>query len=253
LQKEIDWLFREKYQGRATKDFYKDIKKLKQGEPIDYVIGFTEFLGYKIDLSKKPLIPRAETEFWVKTVVEEINQSKNPTSLHSSRQNLRILDIFAGSGCVGIAIIKHIKNSKVDFIDNSINCIEQIKINLELNKINKNRYKIIQSDVFLNIEGKYDFILANPPYIAIRNKNKIQKSVLKYEPHKALFGGKDGIFYIRKFLKEAKNYLKNNGKIYMEFDYVQKKEIEKLIKKYKYSVCKFNKDQYGKWRWVMIK
>lgn len=68
----------------------------------------------------------------------------------------------------------------------------------------------------------------------------------------ALFGGKDGLFYIRKFLKEAKNHLNKNGKIYMEFDYIQKREIERLLKKFSYKNYKFNKDQYNKWRWVEI-
>ncbi|MDP2741072.1 MAG: hypothetical protein Q8O66_00050, partial [bacterium] len=97
-----------------------------------------------------------------------------------------------------------------------------------------------------------------PPYIATRNKNKIQKSVLEFEPKIALFGGKDGFLYIRRFLKEAKNHLRPagdgypDGKIYMEFDCIQKREIEKLIKKIGYRSYKFNKDQYNKWRWVEI-
>ena len=81
----------------------------------------------------------------------------------------------------------------------------------------------------------------------------IQKSVLKYEPKQALFGGKDGLFYIRIFLKEAKNHLNRGGRIYMEFDSSQKKAIEKLFKKFRCSNFKFHEDQYGKWRYVVIK
>jgi len=96
------------------------------------------------------------------------------------------------------------------------------------------------------------FIFANPPYVAIKNKNLVQKSVLEYEPHAALFGGQDGLFYIRKFLRGAKKYLADRGRIFMEFSPEQKGEIEKILKKYNYKNFSFHKDQYGKWRWAMV-
>jgi len=204
-----------------------------EDQPIEYVRGFTNFLGCKIDLSKKPLIPRVETEFWVKKAIQ--NMSYNYKTF--ANRKTRVLDIFAGSGCIGIAVLKHIKNAEVDFAD-----IEDRGVG----------HKTIKSDVFSNIKGKYDFIFANPPYIPTNNKNLIQKSVLKYEPRRALFGGGDGLFYIRKFLKQAKSHLNPAGKIYMEFDPPQKKEIEKLIKKFGYKNYEFHKDQYGKYRYVVI-
>jgi release factor glutamine methyltransferase len=254
MDKQINWLLKEKYKGKPTKQFYKDIERLKKGEPLDYVIGFTEFLGCKIDLSKRPLIPRPETEFWAEKVIEKIRPSADFTLSHNfyTGYKIKILDMFAGSGCIGIAILKHIPNSLCDLADIEANNLKQIKINLKINNIDKKRFKIIKSDVFLNIKGKYDYIFANPPYIAIKNKNIVQKSVLKYEPKKALFGGKDGLFYIKIFLKDAKNYLKEDGVIFMEFSPEQKKEIEKIIKKTGYDNFEFYKDQYNKWRWVIV-
>ena len=255
MDKQINWLLKEKYKGKPTKQFYKDIERLKKGEPLDYVIGFTEFLGCKIDLSKRPLIPRPETEFWAEKVIEKIRPSADFTLSHNfyTGYKIKILDMFAGSGCIGIAILKHIPNSLCDFADIEKNNLKQIKINCDLNRINKKRYKTIKSDIFSGISEKYDYIFANPPYIATILQNRIQKSVLKYEPKKALFGGKDGLFYTKKFLSKAKNHLNKDGKIYMEFDYIQKKEIEKIIKKTGYKNYKFYKDQYNKWRWVSIK
>ena len=247
MEKEINWLLKEKYNNKPSEKFYKDVERLKAGEPVDYVIGFTEFLGCKINLSKKPLIPRQETEYWVGQVLKNLKKGK-------------ALDIFSGSGCIGISILKNIKNIKVDFAEKDKEIIKQIKINLKLNQpsgpkgtpASAWRSKVIESDVFKNVVGKYDYIFANPPYIPKAKIKKIQKSVLKFEPKEALFGGSDGLYYIRKFLKDAKNHLNDGGVIFMEFDPPLKKEIENLIKKNKYSNCKFYKDQYKRWRWVKI-
>jgi len=241
MQKEIGWLLEEKYNNKPSKNFYKDVKRLKAGEPVDYVIGFTNFLDCKIDLSKKPLIPRPETEFWVGKVIDCLRHKIDDRQ----KTVTRVLDIFSGSGCIGIAVLKHIKNSKVDFAD------------IENRVVGR---KTIKSDVFSNIKNKYDFIFANPPYIPTARRNRIQKSVLEFEPKNALFGdlpdgsqGTDGLFYIRKFLSQASSHLKKNGRIFMEFDPPQKKEIEKLFKKFGYQKYEFHKDQFGKCRWIVIK
>jgi release factor glutamine methyltransferase len=250
MQKEIGWLLKEKYNCEPSEKFYKDVERLKFGEPVDYVIGFTEFLGCKIDLFKKTLIPRPETEYWVEKAITEMKDRK-PFGVAQGKI-LHILDMFSGSGCIGVAILKSSPNLLCDFADKDKRAVEQAKINCKINNIDKKRYKVIQSDIFKNVKGKYDYIFANPPYIPTTRKNKIQKPVLKFEPRKALFGGKDGLFYIKRFLKNAGKYLNDNGKIFMEFDSIQKKEIEKVVKKYNYKNCIFNKDQYGKWRWVEI-
>ena len=113
--KDIDVLIREKYNNSLKKkkdysSFKKDVLRLKSGEPLEYVMGFSYFLGCRIDLSLKPLIPRQETEFWVEKAIKRIKTRK---------KSLICLDIFAGSGCIGIALLKHIKASRVDFSENS--------------------------------------------------------------------------------------------------------------------------------------
>lgn len=212
------------------------------------------FLNCKIDQSKKVFRPRIETEFWVGKALNEIGNWKSALrGVHfMSREigNLRVLDIFAGSGCIGIAILKNIKNSRVDFIDVSKRAVEQIKINLKLNNIEKERYRVSQSNLFEKVRNeRYDFIFANPPYVALDRMSEVQKDVLEKEPKLALFAGRDGIFYIEKFLSQVKKYLKPKGMFFMEFDPLQKEKSERILKKNKFHFS-FHKDQFKKYRWL---
>lgn len=198
--------------------------------PEEYKKGFKEFLGIKIDLSKRPLIPRPETEHWVKWF---INQDHG---------KIKCLDLFSGSGCVGVAVLKNIKDSVCHFGEIEDSFLEQIKINCS--DIDSSRYKIIKTDIFSGINEKYDYILANPPYVAINRINEVGSDVLEHEPHIALFSGGDGMETINKFLDEVKNYLNDDGYAIMEFDPQQKEEIKE---------GEFFKDQFGEYRFVIIR
>ncbi len=240
MQKEEHWILQEKYAGKETAGFKKDIERLKAGEPLDFIIGFRTFLDCKIDLSKKPLIPRDETEFWVEEAIEDMKGKKN----------LKVLDIFSGSGNMGVAVMRHITGATVVFAEKDKEALEQIKINAKINKLSKEKYTIVESDVFSNVKGTFDYILANPPYIPRKRKDKIQKSVLEHEPEISLFGGEDGLLYIEEFLSKAQQFLNPQGKLYMEFDSIQKKGIEKLLKRFNYTSYEFHKDQYKKVRYL---
>ncbi len=243
LKRAKKWLLEEKYNNQKTPAYFKDILRIKKGEPLDYVIGFRKFLDCHIDLSCRPLIPREETEYWVEKAIKEIkNNFKN--------RKIKILDIFSGSGCIGIAILKFFPNSKVIFAEKYKRFIGQIKLNLKFNNIKKKRYKIIQSNVFTKIKGRFDFIFANPPYVALKKINLVQKSVLLYEPKKSIFAGEDGLKYIKNFLKDAPQFLKPKGIIYMEFDHYQRKKIEELLKKFGYKNYSFLKDQFKRFRYL---
>ncbi|KKU36163.1 MAG: N5-glutamine S-adenosyl-L-methionine-dependent methyltransferase, partial [Candidatus Azambacteria bacterium GW2011_GWB1_46_27] len=188
----------------------------------------------------------------------------------------------------GIAMLKHVPAVVVDFAEKEKKFLEQIKLNARLNDLSPKRCKFIQSDIFSNIsdvycagaiyveegamgkrsfpkaetlkprgfkesrsdDGGYDYIFANPPYVAETRRAKVQKLVLKWEAPGAIFGGRDGLFYIRKFLKEAEKHLSAGGKIYMEFDSRQKNEIAGILKRLGYGNVNFYKDQYGRWRYL---
>ena len=223
-------------------------------------VAFKIFNGAKIDISKFPVLPREETKFWVKKTIKELRTfqlhlknlgSSLRSELKKEKKKLKVLDLFSGTGCIGIAILKNIKNSLVDFGDIDDGALEQIKINLKINKINPKRTRIIRTDIFSKIRGKYDLILANPPYVAKERLNEVQFLVKENEPKVAWYGGERGMVYILKFLKKAKNFLKKSGIIYFEFDPLQKKEIEKILKKENYKF-QFFKDQFEKLRYLKI-
>lgn len=218
---------------------------MKSKIPIEYKRGYANFLGCKIDLRFRPMIPRKETAFWVKRVIKDILKKG---------EKFTFLDIFSGSGCIGLSVLKNcskwVKMSVFSDTDESF--VNQAKINLKLNRINPKKYQVIQSDVFQKIRVNFDYIFANPPYVGLDNRHLVQESVLDWEPLIAIFGGEDGLLYIRKFLKDAKKHLNKGGKIYLEFDHLRKAEIEKLLPQLGYKNFKFNKDQFGKWRWVEV-
>jgi release factor glutamine methyltransferase len=213
--------------------------------PTEYKRGYANFLGCRIDLQFRPMIPRKETAFWVKRVIRDISKKG---------EKFTFLDVFSGSGCIGLSVLKNCsKWAKIGiFSDIDESFVKQVKINLKFNKIDPKKYRVIQSDIFKKIHGKFDYIFANPPYVGLDNRHLVQESVLDWEPLVAIFGGDDGLLYIRKFLKGAKKYLNRGGKICLEFDHLRKTEIEKLLPQFRYKGFKFHKDQFKRWRYLVI-
>ncbi len=252
-KKEENWLLNEKYKGKECPEFFEDIKRIENGEPVDYVIGFTVFLGAKIDLSFRPLIPRQETEFWLEKTVREalLPSSEGRRGGGKEGTKIKILDLFAGSGCIGIALLKNLPGITVDFGEKDPNLILQIEKNLAINNIAPERAHAYETDVFFHLPPKkYDYIFANPPYISRNKKERVADSVMKHEPHLALFADDDGLFFIKKLLKESPDFLAPNGKLFIEFDAGQKEKIEERIKESKFK-GEFWKDQFEKWRVIV--
>lgn len=220
------------------------MKNTKINIPREYKRGFSVFLGLKIDLSQRPLIPRPETAFWVKAAIKEMQKEK--------KEKIKCLDLFSGSGCAGLAVLAKVQKAYCDFGDIDPKNIKQIRINIKLNSLENKKPKAIATDIFSKIKRKYDYILANPPYIAKSRLCLIQPSVLAFEPIIALDGKEKGMFFVDKFLEKAEKFLNPNGKIFMEFDFFQKKDLEKSLAKYGWQDYKIYKDQFGKERFVKI-
>lgn len=219
LKQEISWLLRDKYNGVESEEYKQDIKKLESGFPLAYLIGWVPFFGAKIYLDSKPLIPRGETEYLVSNIIQSL-ESKDLS-------DFSILDLCAGSGCIGVALAKKFPQIKVDFAEIDTVHHETIRKNLKENTIEENRVNIFDGSLFQNIADKYDLIITNPPYIDASLK-RVPESVLNYEPHKALFGGDKGMEIIEQILKEYGNHLKENGELYIEHEPEQTEAISKF-------------------------
>ncbi|MCA9353667.1 peptide chain release factor N(5)-glutamine methyltransferase [Candidatus Nomurabacteria bacterium] len=215
LKQEIAWLLRDKYNGIVGEEFEQDTKRLEKGEPLAYVIGWVPFSGTQIYLDSKPLIPRPETEFLVETISKNIPQEKSS-----------VLDLCAGSGCIGIALAKKFPSTNIDFAEIDENHHKTIQKNLKENQI-QNKTNIFGGNLFENIDKKYDIIVTNPPYID-SSLDRVPDSVLNYEPHIALFGGKQGMEIIEKILNEYKNYLNDGGILYLEHEPEQTEIISRF-------------------------
>ncbi len=221
---EENWLLNEKYQGNQTNDFKNDCLELSAGVPLAYLIGYIPFLNCKIWLDSKPLIPRPETEYWVEKVSSEIN------TCHKHRnETIEILDLCAGSGCIGIAIAKNSPYTTVDFIELD-NHQKTIKKNCLENNIPVERFRLFQGDLFSPLsDEKYDYILTNPPYID-KNLNRVDNSVKENEPALALYGGNEGIEIIAKIINESPKHLKQGGQLWIEHEPEQIEAINNLAK-----------------------
>ena len=215
LDQDIHYL--EKYGD--PKIFNENVEKLKQGFPVQYLVGNVDFYGYEFDVNPDVLIPRFETEELVSIVLEEIK--KNPKEIVS------ILDMCTGSGCIGVTLKKEIPSSNVVAVDISPSALKVAKKNAE--KLNA-EVQFIESNLFENVTGKFDVIISNPPYIS--ENEEIEEKVKKYEPSLALFAPNQGLYYYEKILNQSRKYVNHNFLIAFEIGYLQGERIKKLAKQY---------------------
>ena len=195
------------------------INKRSKGEPIAYLLNKKDFWKYEFYVDKGILIPRPDSE----VVVDQI------LKLTNNKDNLRILDIGVGSGCLLISVLKERKNFHGVGIDISKKCIDISNINASKLEIS-NRVKFFKSDVDNFRFGKYDLIVSNPPYIKMLDFNNLKKDVINFEPKLALYGGLDGTSEIRKVIKKSSELIKKNGKFILEIAYDQKNKVIKLLR-----------------------
>jgi len=232
--KEIEYL-KKYYDG----DLDEALNLLNKGIPVQYIVGNVNFYGFTFIVNESVLIPRFETEELVEKTIKYCNSYFN--------KQIDILDIGTGSGCIAITLSKNL-NSRVDAVDISEDALEIAKKNNERNNVTVNFFK---SNIFENVNKKYDLIISNPPYIAY--DEEIMDIVKNNEPNIALYADSDGLYFYEEILKNASNYLNEKSMIAFEIGQSQGEKIKKLVNKYlPNSKILLEKDMQNRDRFIFV-
>lgn len=214
------------------------VMRLLNNEPIQYIIGKTEFYGLPFIVNSNVLIPRPETEELVRWVIEYVGEQKKT-----------IIDICAGSGCIGIALKSNLLQCDVELVELSNGAIEVAKENAARNKV---EVRILEKDILQEeLDAKVDVIVSNPPYVKLSEKELMNKNVLDHEPHLALFvEDNDSLLFYRRIGELGQKYLNEGGVLFFEINEALGCETKQLLEQLNYSNVFVKKDLNGKDRMV---
>lgn len=204
--------------------FESGLKRMLAGEPMNYVLGYSYFFGYKMLTDPAVLIPRYETEELVGLVLSNIDE------YFADREVVTLGDVGTGSGAIAIALKKEEPKLKIWASDISQEALEVAKANALNNEADITLMQGSMLEPFVEAGIKLDVIVSNPPYI--RQDEEIEHSVKDFEPHVALFGGEDGLKFYRMILCKAAQVLNEHGLMFFEMGYDQAENLSKLVKEY---------------------
>lgn len=217
-------------------------KHIKEHMPLQYIFGCVPFLDLNIKVEPQVLIPRDDTAIWCEYVIEKFNTLK--------KEELNILDLCTGTGCIGLAFAKAFVNARVYAVDIDPKAIELAKENAKANKVNN--ISIIESDLFDKIpkDLKFDLILSNPPYLSKQEWMKVDLSVKEWESKTALIASKNGLYLIEKIIKESAIWLRQNKEmkelnlpqLVIEIGHTQLDKVKNILIKNKYKDIESIKD-----------
>jgi len=243
--KESTWLLQEKYGGVPNAAYETDLARLTHGEPLAYVIGWQPFLGLKIYLDSHPLIPRPETEWWTEKLLSKVKDvSEKRVSQRAGARGgdspagedaalfeetpLRFLDLCAGSGAIGCAILRRFPHAQVYFGEINSSHEQTIMRNIRENSLDETRAHVGIGDLFEPFSDlQFDIIATNPPYIP--RDRALDLSVREHEPGEALFAGSDGLDVIRRIAEKLPTYLAPEGQAWVECDISNIEGAQKLF------------------------
>ncbi|MGY8908758.1 MAG: peptide chain release factor N(5)-glutamine methyltransferase [Flavobacteriales bacterium] len=232
----------------------KALERLQNEEPIQYIIGKTEFYSLPFLVDENTLIPRPETEELVEWVLEEVGSWKLEVGSEKlevgAEKSLSILDIGTGSGCIPISLAKNLSKVKISAIDVSVEALKIAKKNATLHNVSIDFFEvdILQAE---KLPQKFNIIISNPPYVRELEKVEIQNNVLQNEPHLALFvSDKNPLIFYDKIADLAKNHLTKNGLLFFEINQYLGKETCDLLEHKGFKNISLKKDLFGNDRMI---
>ncbi len=212
------------------------IERRKAHEPLQHITGEQEFMGLVFEVNENVLVPRQDTE----VLVEE--------AMRCLHDGMSILDMCTGSGCILLSLLKYSNGCKGVGADISPEAVATAKRNAQ--KLQISEASFVESDLFESVEGRYDIIVSNPPYISTGEISDLMEEVKTYEPVLALDGGEDGLFFYRKIIEKAPEYLNGGGYLFFEIGYDQAEAVTDEMKKAGYKEVTAVKDYAGQDRIV---
>ena len=225
------------------------LERLQKEEPIQYILGKTEFYGLPFLVDKNTLIPRPETEELVEWILSEIHEIQG----ENQKTPLAILDIGTGTGCIPITLAKNTVNTVITAIDISAAALCIAKKNALLNSVSVN---FITQDILktTQLPQKYDVIVSNPPYVRELEKVEISANVLANEPHLALFvPDKNPLLFYNKIADLAKQQLNESGILFFEINQYLGKETVKMLEEKGFQNIQLKKDLFGNDRMLLCR
>ena len=231
--------YTEQLTGYQTDKKDEILKRRLERYPLQYILGFWDFYGRRFSVGTGVLIPRQDTETVIETCLEKISGIKAP----------QILDLCAGTGCIGITLAAENSEAAVTMVEKYGEAAKYLAENIKRNA--PDNAKTIIGDIFENCgaQGEYDLIVSNPPYIKSADMQKLQPEVA-FEPSTALDGGEDGLKFYRHIAREYKNSLKKGGCLVFEIGYDEGEAVKDILKNSGYSDIDIKKDYYGNERVV---
>lgn len=218
-------------------------KHIKDDTPLSHLVGFEYFYDRKFKVTSDVLSPRMETEELVYKVIDYIRKN--------NLTNIKILDLCTGSGIIGITLKKELEEFDVKILASDISS-RALTVAKENASSLEADISFVESDLFSNIQDKFDIIVSNPPYIAHDDKKTIKENVLNYDPHLALFADEEGMYFYRNIIEKSRPYLNEKGIMFFEMGYDQKEKIITLGENNKFETVVY-KDINGRDRIAVLK
>ncbi len=217
------------------KQYFCDLEQRKQGKPIAYITGVCEFMALPFVVSEDVLIPRADTEILVETVLQ----------YHNKKNFKKVIDVCTGTGCIAVSLAKY-SNMELCGVDISTTALHIAQKNAVNNDV---CVKWFQSNLFETVPDSWlnnaDAIVSNPPYIATKQIQTLMNSVKEFEPYLALDGGEDGLYFYKKIVQQSKQFLKEGAYLFFEIGCEQAYNVCDILKQYGFESVKIYQDLAG--------